>query len=87
MAINWYCTRNRDHKQPLAAPELRFVEELGGYYIDRRHGDDDADKVVYLTFDAGYENGNVEKILDIMKAEEVTGAFFVLENLIKRNTY
>ncbi len=83
--INWYCTRNKDHKQPIAAPELRFVEEYGGYYIDKRHGDDSSEKVVYLTFDAGYENGNVERILDTMKSEDVKGAFFILGNIIKKD--
>ena len=84
--MGWYCTRNKDHKQPLAAPELRFVEEYGGYYIDKTHGDQNSEKVVYLTFDAGYENGNVEKILDVLKAENVKGAFFILGNLITKNT-
>ena len=42
--------------------------------------------MVYLTFDAGYENGNVEKILDVLKTENVKGAFFILGNLITRNT-
>ena len=51
--------------------------------MDKKATDDD--KVVYLTFDAGYENGNVEKILDTMKEEQVTGAFFILSNLIDRN--
>ncbi|MBQ2718600.1 MAG: polysaccharide deacetylase family protein, partial [Clostridia bacterium] len=37
------------------------------------------------TFDAGYENGNVEKILDVLKEEGVPGAFFILDNLILRN--
>ncbi len=85
-ALNWYCTRNREHKQPIADTNLRFIEDYGGYYIDKSHGDDSAEKVVYLTFDAGYENGNVEKILDVMKSEDVKGAFFVLGNLITRNT-
>ena len=84
-AYNWYCVRNSEHKQPPAAPELRFVEEYGGFYVDKKHGDGVEDKVIYLTFDAGYENGNVEKILDILKEEEVTGAFFVLSNLIRKN--
>lgn len=84
--MNWYCTRNKDHKQALAAPELRFVEEYGGYYIDKKHGDDSAERVVYLTFDAGYENGNVERILNVMKEENVKGAFFILGNLVKKNT-
>ena len=84
--LNWYCTRNREHKQPIAAPELRFVEKYGGYYIDKKHGDESDEKVVYLTFDAGYENGNVERILDTMKREDVKGAFFILGNIIKKNT-
>jgi len=55
-------------------------------YIDKKHGDNAEEKVIYLTFDAGYENGNVEKIVDVMKSEGVTGAFFVLANLVKNNT-
>ncbi|MBQ7383227.1 MAG: polysaccharide deacetylase family protein [Clostridia bacterium] len=85
-AMGWYCTRNRDHRQPIADAPLRYVEEYGGYYIDKKHGDENEEKVVYLTFDAGYENGNVERILDVMKEENVKGAFFVLGNLISKNT-
>ncbi len=85
-AIGWYCARNREHKQPIADSNLAYVEEYGGYYIDKKHGDDSTEKVVYLTFDAGYENGNIEKILDVMKTEDVKGAFFILGNLITKNT-
>ena len=78
----WYCTRAKNHAQPVADPPLREVEAHGGYYIDHAHADPNAtDKVVYLTFDAGYENGNVAKILDTLKAEGATGAFFILGNL------
>lgn len=83
--LHWYCVRNKANRQAIAAPELRFVEELGGYYIDHKHGDGDADKVVYLTFDAGYENGNVEKILNTLKSTDTPAAFFVLEHLITAN--
>ena len=83
-AYNWYCVRNAEHKQPPAAPELLFVEKYGGFYVDKKHGDDAEDKVIYLTFDAGYENGNVEKILDVLDQENVKGAFFILSNLIKK---
>ena len=85
-AINWYCIRNKNHKQPVLDQNLCVVEKYDGFGVDKSHGDDNKDKVVYLTFDAGYENGNVEKILDIMKEQDVTGAFFVLGNLIVRNT-
>ena len=41
--------------------------------------------MIYLTFDAGYENGNVEKIVDILNEENVKGAFFVLDNILLKN--
>ncbi len=85
-AKSWYCVRNKDHRQPLVGPDLSFAESFGAYYIDHKHGDGASKKVVYLTFGAGYGNGNVEKILDVMKEKQVTGAFFVLENLIIKNT-
>lgn len=80
--MNWYCVRAKDHKQPRADAALSYVEQYGGYYIDHHHSDPASeDKVVYLTFDAGYENGNVAKVLDALKAAEVPGAFFILGNL------
>ena len=82
---NWYCVHRKDHLQPAADPSISFVEKYNGYYIDKNHGNDNPEKVIYLTFDVGYENGNVEKILDTLKSEEVTGAFFVLGNLINKN--
>ena len=85
-SMSWYCVRNKEHKQPKADRGLGFVEKYDGYYVDHKYGDDNEQKVIYLTFDAGYENGNIEKILDVMKAENVTGAFFVLKNLVLKNT-
>ena len=81
---NWSVKREKDHKQPSIESELGFIFDLGGYFLDQKVSDDE--KVIYLTFDAGYENGNIEKILDTLEKHDVHGAFFVLENLIKRNT-
>ncbi len=80
-AYSYYCKRCQNHEQPRLEPEFSFIKDNGGYYI----GSPD-DKVIYLTFDAGYENGNVERILDTLKKHSAPGAFFVLDNLIKRNT-
>lgn len=85
-ARSWYCVHVSDHKQPTVGDDISFVEQHGGYYIDKKHGDGCDDKVIYLTFDAGYENGNVARILDVMKEENVTGAFFILGNLVNKNT-
>lgn len=81
VGTGWYCVHVKDHKQPVADAQLAEVEQHGGYYID--HNADE--KVVYLTFDAGYTNENVEKIIVTLKSENVTGAFFILGNLAKNN--
>ena len=82
----FYVCRNRDHKQPVLDEAYQYIEKYDCYYIDKNHGDESEEKVVYLTFDAGYENGNVKKILDTLKKEQVTGAFFVLDHLVRDNT-
>ena len=82
VGTGWYTPRERDHRQPTFGPDLRAVEPYGGYYMDYSHADPAArDKVVYLTFDAGYENGNVAKVLDALEQEGATGAFFILGHL------
>ena len=43
------------------------------------------EKTVYLTFDAGYENGCTEKILDTLKKHNVKAAFFLVGNYMERN--
>lgn len=86
-SYGWYFKKNTAHTQPGLDTPMKFIEKYNGYYVDTKHNNpDDADKVIYLTFDAGYENGNVEKIMDVLKEENVPGAFFVLDNLIVRNT-
>ena len=56
------------------------LEELGGAYLDP-----DGGKVLYLTFDAGYENGCTEKILDTLIEREVPAAFFLVGDYLERN--
>ena len=86
VGYRWYCKHVRDHVQPTLDKNLAFIEEYNAYYIDHRHTDTNSDeKVIYLTFDAGYENGNVEKTLNILRDENVPAAFFVLQNLIYKN--
>ena len=81
-ACNWYCKRQKDHTRPTAESNMAYIAECGGVFL----GKDPEEKVIYLTFDAGYENGNIARILDTLKKHEATGAFFILENLIIRNT-
>ena len=80
-AQSWYCKREKEHVRPSADPNMAYIEEENGFFIGR----DPDEKVIYLTFDAGYENGNITRILDTLKSHNAEGAFFILENLIRRN--
>ena len=81
-ALHWYLKNNDTHDQPSIDPAQSRIEKYNGYYVDKRCGKTSEDKVLYLTFDAGYENGNVAKILDVLKEEQVPAAFFVLKNIV-----
>ncbi len=91
----WLCGRARQGKPQLvlrpragayATARGRAVclhPRLRRLYIDDRPehtAADGADKVVYLTFDAGYENGSVARVLDALAEADAAGAFFVLGN-------
>ena len=58
-------------------------EQLGKY--DAVYMGDPQEKVLYLTFDAGYENGCTEKILDVLKKQQVSAAFFLVGNYMEKN--
>ena len=85
-ALSWYCKRNNTHTQPELGKDLKIAENYDVYWCDKNHTSMiDDDKVIYLTFDAGYENGNIEKILDALKEENVKATFFILDNMIIKN--
>jgi len=80
---NWYIRKAENNQQPGDSPEFKFIHQHDGYSIDR--GAKDSDKVIYLTFDLGYDNGNSASILETMKKHNATGAWFILDNVINRN--
>ena len=82
----WCIIRNKTNTQPVLASEFQFIEKYDCCYVDKAHGDTATEKMLYLTFDAGYENGNIEKILDVLKEEGVPATFFVLSHLVIKNT-
>lgn len=57
------------------------VEDLAWY--DAYYMDDDSDKVIYLTFDCGYENGNTQPILDALKKHGAPATFFVVGHFLE----
>lgn len=78
---SWWFKRNSKHLAPTTDP--RFVAQLWGkgFYLG-----DTSRKVVYLTFDAGYENGYTAPILDTLKASGVKAIFFLCGTYVDKNS-
>ena len=65
---------------PQAPASREDLEKFDAYYMG-----DPQEKVRYLTFDAGYENGCTEQILDILKKHQVSAAFFLTGHYLNKN--
>ena len=77
--INWFFKSKGNNQRP-EIPLSSILKDSDALYI----GPED-EKVVYLTFDAGYSNENVEKTLDVLKSHNITAAFFILPGIIKNS--
>ena len=77
---SWYFNPRNDQKQPEPIKESNFFDKYSSYYVGNPN-----EKVIYLTFDAGYENGTTESILNTLKKHNAKAHFFVVESYIKNN--
>ncbi|WP_085993174.1 delta-lactam-biosynthetic de-N-acetylase [Oceanobacillus senegalensis] len=68
----WGFKKNDEHKVPDIGEYQGMLDKYGAYYADLS-----GDKVIYLTFDNGYEEGYTDEILDVLKKENVPATFFV----------
>ncbi len=79
---HWYIKHTGDHTPPVCDSRFSYLENYPAYYIDKKIREGETPKKrIFLTFDAGYENGNITKILDTLKSENVPAAFFILQNM------
>lgn len=85
-SCHWYLKRNKGGERPGFPSEAEIIKQYDAYFIDERLTQESDEKKLYITFDAGYENGNIEKILDVLKQNNVPAAFFLLDNIILKNT-
>lgn len=77
--FNWYFTPTKNHIPPGSPPECSsFIGKYDDYFLMNSEK-----KILFLTFDEGYEKeGNTSKILDVLKEEQVPAAFFVVKPYI-----
>lgn len=77
---NWGLSFQQDGEPPIANASYEELAKYNAYYAENTK-----EKVLYLTFDAGFENGNTAAILDALKKHNVSAAFFVVGTYIKDN--
>lgn len=64
--------------QPVGNASTEDLAWYHAYYMG-----DGSEKVLYLTFDCGYENGNTEPILDALKKHNAPATFFVVGHFLE----
>lgn len=77
-AENWGLSFQNEGMPPVANATADELKQYNAYYADMS-----GKKVIYLTFDAGYENGNTPAILDTLKKHNVPAAFFLVGNYLE----
>ena len=80
--LAWYMVRNENH-EPTGCDETIDIYKYAGYHVDKKAKA--SDKVLYLTFDCGYDNGYTEQMLDVLKKHNVPACFFVTQTYIRDN--
>ena len=77
---NWGLSFQNEGAAPIGPADSARLAQYDAAYLG-----DTAEKVIYLTFDAGYENGSTAKILDTLKKHNVPAAFFLVGNYMEKN--
>ena len=75
---NWGLSFQQEGEAPVANATAEYLAEYNAFYAEKTDK-----KVLYLTFDAGYENVYPVKILDVLKKHNVIATFFLVGNYIE----
>ena len=77
---SWGLSFRQEGEPPIGTAGADQLRNYDAVYLGNT-----GEKVLYLTFDAGYENGCTASILDTLKEHEVKAAFFLVGNYIEKN--
>lgn len=75
---NWGLGFSQEGEKPTGNATADDLKLYHAAYLDPTD-----DKVIYLTFDAGFENGNTPAILDALKKHNAPAVFFVVGNFLE----
>ncbi len=76
----WGLSFSQEGAPPSGPASSQQLQQYDGVFMG-----DPEEKVLYLTFDAGYENGYTGQILDVLKKHQVPAAFFLVGDYLERN--
>ncbi|MDE7030815.1 MAG: polysaccharide deacetylase family protein [Lachnospiraceae bacterium] len=77
-SANWGLGFGQEGTQPTGNASVDELKQYDAYFVGNN-----TEKVIYLTFDAGYENGNTQPILDALKKHNVQATFFVVGHYLE----
>ena len=77
---SWGLSFRTEGSAPVAPASTAQLQKYDAVYLGNTQ-----EKVIYLTFDAGYENGCTAQILDALKKHNAPAAFFLVGHYIKEN--
>ena len=75
---NWGLSFHTEGAAPIGNASASQLKAYNAYYVG-----DTSKKKIYLTFDAGYENGYTEHILDVLKKHHAKAVFFLVGNFLE----
>ncbi len=80
VVTNWGLSFGEEGTVPRGNADAAYLRQFDAYYVGDTATVDG--KVLYLTFDAGFENGNTEAILDALKKHSAKATFFLVKNYL-----
>lgn len=76
-AGDWGLGYQKNGEMPIGTADHEFLKKYNAFY-----GNPTEEKVIYLTFDAGYEAGYTPNILDVLRKHNVKATFFIVGNYL-----
>lgn len=75
---DWGLSFQQEGSPPIANATSEYLAQYNAMYVG-----DAKEKTIYVTFDAGFENGNTPEILDALKKHKVKATFFLVGNYLE----
>ncbi len=76
---NWGLSFQTEGFPPVGNANSNFLSEYNSFYVG-----DTSQKQIYLTFDAGYENGHTDSILTTLENQGIKATFFLVGNYLEK---